>query len=109
MKKKLALLISSCIVISAFADSKDIALRSSKPSKINLDLNSKSLSSANRYQIPEYDDLALGKVESIIKNIKPDNLVKTRGAKEISLYKEISPAVVLIVGNEALGSGSIDE
>ena len=107
MKKKLALLISSCIVISAFADSKDIALRSSKPSKINLDLNSKSLSSANRYQIPEYDDLALGKVESIIKNIKPDNLVKTRGAKEISLYKEISPAVVLIVGNEALGSGSI--
>ncbi len=107
MIKNLCFILFVSFSLSSFADTKDIVLRNSMPSKINIDLNSKTLSSSNKYNIPEYDDLALGKAESIIKNIKSDTRIKTRGAKEVSLYKEISPAVVLIMGKETLGSGSI--
>jgi S1-C subfamily serine protease len=107
MIKNLVFLVCSFVTISTFADNKNIVLRASTPSKLNLDLNSKTVSSTNKYDIPEYDDLPLSKASSVIKNIKPDNLIKTRSVKDIGIYKDISPAVVLIVTKDALGSGSI--
>lgn len=91
----------------SFGDSKDIILKKSLPSKINIDSSSKITSSTNRFDIPEYNDIALSSVSKVIQNLKSDNLIKTRSAKDIGIYKDTSPAVVLIVTKNAVGSGSI--
>jgi hypothetical protein len=51
--------------------------------------------------------LALEAVSSKYIDAKPSQTRAIRGAKEASIYEEISPSVVLIVTDEAIGSGSV--
>lgn len=46
-------------------------------------------------------------IASRLSSIRPDAARSTRGAAEAQIYKAVSPAVVLILTNEGLGSGSL--
>jgi len=53
------------------------------------------------------DNLALGSVTSKYIDIKPNQNRAKRGSKEAGIYEKVSPSVVLIVTDDAIGSGSI--
>lgn len=52
-------------------------------------------------------DLAPERLRKTLENLKPDPPPSTRGAKEEQVYIKVSPAVVLVVTNDAFGSGSV--
>src|SRR5450759_3952275 len=52
-------------------------------------------------------DLAPERLRKTLENLKPDPPPSTRGAKEEQVYVKVSPAVVLVVTNDAFGSGSV--
>jgi S1-C subfamily serine protease len=39
--------------------------------------------------------------------VQPEIAIRTRGAREVQLYARMSPSVVLILGNDGFGSGSL--
>jgi hypothetical protein len=51
------------------------------------------------------DGLSASRARQILGSLD-DEPVTTRGAKEIGLYKQVSPSVVLVVTNDGLGSGT---
>ena len=51
------------------------------------------------------DGLSATRASQILASLD-DEPITTRGAKEVGLYKQISPSVVLVVTNDALGSGT---
>ena len=55
---------------------------------------------------PFSDGISAKKANEYLDHI-PSAERRTRGAREVAIYKNISPSVVLIVTNEGIGSGSI--
>jgi len=53
------------------------------------------------------DPLDLSKAVGVLERTENQPIAVTRGAKEAAIYTRISPAVVLIVNNDSLGSGSV--
>jgi S1-C subfamily serine protease len=52
------------------------------------------------------DDLSVTAFSSALQRLSPSLTPRVRGAKEIALFRDISPSVVLIVTKDGLGSGS---
>lgn len=48
---------------------------------------------------------AAGRFGSVLEGIKPEGRAATRGVTEVRVYEDASPAVVLVVTDEGLGSG----
>ena len=58
--------------------------------------------------ISVFDDTLLSnRTPKIIDNIQPDQAVNTRSAGGAALFKMIAPSVVLIIGKNAIGSGTV--
>jgi len=53
------------------------------------------------------DELPLGKSSKLVTSLKDDVVTGTRSAKGASLFRNISPAVVLILTNDSIGTGSL--
>jgi S1-C subfamily serine protease len=73
----------------------------SSSSKPDLTFFSKESLAAN------FDDLSVVAVSSALQKLSPSPPPRVRGAKEITLFRDISPSVVLIVTKDGLGSGSV--
>jgi len=69
-------------------------------------------SAGPRTELPDWESVALpglpGKAirDVLAKDLSDQGALATRGAKEIEIYRNAAPAVVLIVGTGSLGSGS---
>jgi len=53
------------------------------------------------------DELPLGKSSKLVTSLKEDVVAGTRSAKGASLFRNISPAVVLVLTNDSIGTGSL--
>jgi len=55
----------------------------------------------------ESDDFPLKSAGNTLNNLRPDQGPTTRSIRDAALYRRVSPSVVLIITNSALGSGSL--
>jgi hypothetical protein len=53
-----------------------------------------------------FDGISAKKVEAVLSRI-PATERRTRGVHDVALFRNLSPSVVLVVTNEAIGSGSV--
>jgi len=53
------------------------------------------------------DSIAKPAISDVLFKVLPERASTLRGAKEAQLYRRVSPAVVLVITNEGLGSGSL--
>lgn len=54
-----------------------------------------------------FGDLSLARISNVLRKVMPDSRLATRGVQEEQIYQRISPSVVMIVTEKALGSGSV--
>jgi len=54
-----------------------------------------------------HDELPLRRSMRALLRIKADKFFGTRSAKDAQLYQRASPAVVLVISNDGIGSGSL--
>lgn len=71
------------------------------------DLGDVQLSSAEIADSAAGDMLWDARVQSALSRLKTHHAIKTRGARDIAVYAQVSPSVVLIVTKEELGTGSV--
>jgi S1-C subfamily serine protease len=53
------------------------------------------------------DPLSPQRIASSLGALRPDPATSTRGAREVAIYRQFSPAVVLVVTNDGIGSGAL--
>jgi S1-C subfamily serine protease len=53
------------------------------------------------------DPLSPQRVASSLSALRPDSAGSTRGAREVAIYKQLSPSVVLVVTSSGIGSGAL--
>lgn len=68
---------------------------------------SNSVSSYPSSVIADFGLDSIKSYQSVLQKVKGDKLGSIRGAKEVQLYKKVSPSVVLVVAENGLGSGSL--
>jgi S1-C subfamily serine protease len=54
-----------------------------------------------------FGDLSMARVSNVLHHLIPDSQLATRGVQEEQIYRRISPSVVMVVTEKALGSGSV--
>jgi S1-C subfamily serine protease len=84
-----------------FKQPKSISSYQGSPSPISFSVNPDNFSEI--YEDPLHSD----KTGEVLGSLKPDMGVNTRSVKDAALFKNISPAVVLILSKDGLGSGTI--
>jgi S1-C subfamily serine protease len=55
--------------------------------------------------VPALPDASGVRIGKVLRGLQPEGRANTRGAKETGIYQRASPAVVLVVTDEGLGSG----
>ena len=100
-----ATLVVTCLLIS---DTSIAAEQEVIGQPLPVGAHPQSLQSAPKepdWQTLALDGLSASRASQILASLD-DEPITTRGAKEVGLYKQISPSVVLVVTNDALGSGT---
>ena len=80
---------------------------------LNVKYNAASPSKKMTVSLKQYNvrsekiNLDLASIYTRFEKIKGDDLMRTRGAKEAKLFKKISRSTVLVITEDAIGSGSV--